>query len=107
MPSASRVPRTSRPRPARRPPSVEDLQPGEGAIVRAAGEKVAAYRDDDGVLHAVSPVCTHMGCLVSFNKAERSWDCPCHGSRFSYEGEVLSGPAVKDLDRKDLAQSPQ
>ena len=86
-------------------PSVEELQPGEGAIVRADGDKVAAYRDDDGVLHAVSPVCTHMGCLVAFNTAEKSWDCPCHGSRFSYDGEVLSGPAVKDLDTKDLSQS--
>jgi Rieske Fe-S protein len=83
-----------------RPPSADSLQPGEGGIVTCAGDKVAAYRDDDGVLHAVSPACTHLGCLVAFNTAERSWDCPCHGSRFSIDGEVLQGPAVDDLEQK-------
>ena len=87
-------------------PSIDELQPGEGAIVRAGGEKVAAYRDDDGVLHAVSPVCTHLGCLVAFNTAERSWDCPCHGSRFTVDGQVISGPAIKDLDTKNLQTDP-
>lgn len=85
------------------PPGVEDLAPGEGGVVGADGEKVAAYRDDDGTVHAVSPICTHMGCLVAFNTAEKSWDCPCHGSRFDYEGRVISGPAVDDLEPKDIA----
>lgn len=71
---------------------IEDLQPGEGDIVRLAGEIVAGYREDDGVLTAVSPTCTHLGCRVSWNPAERSWDCPCHGSRFAPSGEVLQGP---------------
>ena len=74
------------------------LTPGEGAVV-TVGEKVraAAYRDAEGVLHAVSPRCTHLGCEVRFNPAERSWDCPCHGSRFGVDGNVLEGPAVKPL----------
>ena len=79
------------------PPGAEGLEPGEGGIVHVDGEKVAAYRDDDGRLHAVSPVCTHLGCLVSFNTAERTWDCPCHGSRFTVDGSVIQGPATRDL----------
>lgn len=80
----------------------EDLAPGEGEIVDHDGERVAAYRDDDGALIAVSPRCTHLGCLVTWNPAERSWDCPCHGSRFAPDGIVLEGPAVHRLERKPL-----
>jgi glycine/D-amino acid oxidase-like deaminating enzyme/nitrite reductase/ring-hydroxylating ferredoxin subunit len=83
-------------------PSLHDIAPGEGAIVRRGGEQVAAYRDDDGALVAVSARCTHLGCLVSWNAAERSWDCPCHGSRFAPDGTVLEGPAVHRLERKPL-----
>jgi Rieske Fe-S protein len=61
---------------------------------------VAAYRDDDGSLHAVAANCTHLGCRRALNTAERSWDCPCHGSRFDIDGHVLEGPAVTDLDRR-------
>lgn len=82
--------------------AVSRLQPGEGTVVRIDGRDVAAYRDDDGTLRAVSAVCTHLGCLVNFNPAERSWDCPCHGSRFAADGAVLEGPAVDDLARQDL-----
>jgi glycine/D-amino acid oxidase-like deaminating enzyme/nitrite reductase/ring-hydroxylating ferredoxin subunit len=82
--------------------SLEDLKPGEGDIVDLHGEKAAGYRDDDGTLIAVSPVCTHLGCQVNFNRAERSWDCPCHGSRFATDGSVLQGPAVHRLERKPL-----
>jgi Rieske Fe-S protein len=81
---------------------IEDLAPGEGDIVSTAGEKVAGYRDEDGRLFAVSPVCTHMGCQVNFNRAERSWDCPCHGSRFSPDGKVINGPAVSALGPKPI-----
>jgi Rieske Fe-S protein len=81
---------------------VEELAPGEGGIVRAGGEKVAAFRDDDGTVHAVSPVCTHLHCQVSWNAAERSWDCPCHGSRFGVDGRVLEGPAVHRLERREV-----
>ena len=87
-------------KPGRR--SLDDLLPGEGDIVRHDDEKVAAYRDEEGVVTAVSPTCTHLGCQVSFNVAERSWDCPCHGSRFAPDGAVLQGPAVHRLERKPL-----
>lgn len=88
-----------------RPPgtgSLDALAPGEGAIVSVDGERAAAYRDDDGVVHAVSPTCTHLYCHVTWNAAERSWDCPCHGSRFDVDGRVIQGPAVDDLSRKEL-----
>ncbi|MFD6109033.1 FAD-dependent oxidoreductase [Streptomyces yangpuensis] len=77
------------------------LRPGDGTVVRAAGRPCAVHRDDEGELHAVSAVCTHMGCLVAFNNAERTWECPCHGSRFGIDGEVLQGPALRPLERRD------
>ena len=81
---------------------IDDLATGEGDIVSLNGETVAGFRDDDGTLVAVSPTCTHLGCRVNFNTAERSWDCPCHGSRFAPTGEVLQGPAVHRLERKPI-----
>jgi glycine/D-amino acid oxidase-like deaminating enzyme/nitrite reductase/ring-hydroxylating ferredoxin subunit len=81
---------------------IEELASGEGDIVSHHGEKVAGYRDGDGNLVAVSTRCTHLGCQVNWNAAERSWDCPCHGSRFAPSGEVLHGPAVRGLERKLL-----
>ncbi len=80
--------------------ALDDLQPGEGDIVRHRGEKVAGYRDENGTLFAVSPTCSHMGCQVNWNRAERSWDCPCHGSRFAPDGTVLEGPATHRLELK-------
>ena len=80
--------------------SIDELRPGEGDIVRHNGEKVAGHRREDGSLVAVSTRCTHLGCQLNFNTAERSWDCPCHGSRFAPEGDVLQGPAVHPLARK-------
>jgi Rieske Fe-S protein len=82
--------------------SLDELGPDEGGIVSVDGEKVAAYRDPAGTVHAVSPTCTHLYCQVSWNSAERSWDCPCHGSRFDVRGHVLEGPAVDDLAAKEL-----
>ena len=70
--------------------------------MRHDGEKVAGHRRDDGTLVAVSALCTHLGCQVNWNTAERSWDCPCHGSRFSPDGEVLHGPAVHRLETKPI-----
>jgi glycine/D-amino acid oxidase-like deaminating enzyme/nitrite reductase/ring-hydroxylating ferredoxin subunit len=84
------------------PRTLESLEPGEGDIVGHDGEKVAAYRDDQGRLTAVAPRCTHLGCQVNWNRAERSWDCPCHGSRFAPDGTVLEGPAVHALERKPV-----
>ncbi|WP_225755719.1 FAD-dependent oxidoreductase [Actinotalea sp. Marseille-Q4924] len=86
--------------------SPEELQPGSGAVLRVEGERCAVYRDDAGDLHAVSARCTHLGCLVGFNDAERAWECPCHGSRFGIDGEVLQGPANRPLERKVLGDAP-
>ncbi len=82
--------------------STEFLDPGEAAVVGEGGDTIAAYRDPDGTLHAVSAVCSHMGCIVKWNAGETTWDCPCHGSRFSCDGEVLQGPAVQPLEAKQL-----
>lgn len=76
---------------------VDQLQPGQGAVVMIAGKRCAAYRDDDGTVHAVEATCTHLGCIVGFNDAERTWECPCHGSRFDIDGAVLQGPALRSL----------
>jgi glycine/D-amino acid oxidase-like deaminating enzyme/nitrite reductase/ring-hydroxylating ferredoxin subunit len=84
---------------AREIEDVVKLQPGSGALVKLADETAAAYRDREGALVAVSPVCTHLGCRVHWNDIEKSWDCPCHGSRFTPEGEVIEGPAIRPLKR--------
>lgn len=73
--------------------SVAEIAPGEGAIVRQGLKMIAVYRDDGGALHSVSAACTHLGCVVDWNSAEKSWDCPCHASRFATDGTVLHGPA--------------
>ena len=78
----------------------DTLAPDEGAIVRIGGLPAAAYRDPDGELHVRTPVCTHLGCRIAWNQAERSWDCPCHGSRFDVDGGVLQGPAVRPLGKR-------
>ncbi|MET8759140.1 FAD-dependent oxidoreductase [Lentzea sp. NPDC004782] len=81
--------------------SSENLPPGQAHVVRDGLGKMGVYRDDEGHLHAVSMRCTHLGCLVRFNAAERSWDCPCHGSRFDVDGEVLEGPATRPLPKRE------
>ncbi|MCR6642195.1 MAG: FAD-dependent oxidoreductase [Sporocytophaga sp.] len=78
------------------------LAPGEGKILNLNGEKVAVAKDANGEVHAVSPVCTHLKCNVHFNNAEQTWDCPCHGSRFSIDGSVMYGPAVDPLEKKEI-----
>lgn len=79
--------------------SPEDLARGEGAVMRLDGALRAVYRDEEGGLHTLSAACTHLGCVVGFNDAERTWECPCHGSRFSTRGAVLQGPATRPLQR--------
>ena len=83
---------------SRKPHGFDELEPGEAAILKIDGHNVAGYRDEAGALHAVSAVCPHMGCLVGWNETDRSWDCPCHGSRFALDGSVIHGPAVKPLE---------
>jgi glycine/D-amino acid oxidase-like deaminating enzyme/nitrite reductase/ring-hydroxylating ferredoxin subunit len=77
--------------------SVEEISAGEGAVMREGLSKLAVYRDEDGKLHKHSAVCTHLQCIVQWNGVEKSWDCPCHGSRFDPMGKVLMGPAIDDL----------
>lgn len=74
-----------------------DLRPGEGAVVDLDGETVAAYLHDDGTSYLLSARCQHMGCVVDWNSRARTWDCPCHGSRYQYDGAVLNGPTTRPL----------
>jgi glycine/D-amino acid oxidase-like deaminating enzyme/nitrite reductase/ring-hydroxylating ferredoxin subunit len=79
--------------------SLNNLTRDTGAVLEVNGEKVAAYRDAGGTLHTLSPVCTHAKCIVNWNQEEKSWDCPCHGARYSIDGEVITGPATKGLQK--------
>jgi len=79
--------------------SFAEVTKGEGKLITIDDEKVAAYRDEEGKVHAVSAVCPHLACIVSWNNAEKSWDCACHGSRFGCDGKLIQGPAVKDLEK--------
>jgi glycine/D-amino acid oxidase-like deaminating enzyme/nitrite reductase/ring-hydroxylating ferredoxin subunit len=79
--------------------SVADIAAGAGAIIREGLSKVAVYRDDSGAAHRLSAVCPHLGCIVAWNSSEKTWDCPCHGSRFACTGEVVVGPANRGLER--------
>ena len=79
---------------------VEQLAPGEGMIARVGGKQYAVSRDERGELIALSARCTHLGCIVGWNRADRSWGCPCHGSRFAADGTLVQGPATKDLPRQ-------
>jgi nucleotide-binding universal stress UspA family protein len=83
--------------------SIEDIRPGHGGLVDVRGKRLAVYKGEDGAVVALSPRCQHMGCTVDWNDAERTWDCPCHGSRYRAEGMVFQGPAKRDLDREELA----
>jgi len=85
---------------SRKPKDFDELAPGDAAILKIDGDNVAAYRDEAGQVHAVSAVCTHMGCIVGWNRTDRTWDCPCHGSRFALDGEVIHGPATQPLGAK-------
>jgi Rieske Fe-S protein len=87
----------------RKADDVTAIAPGGGAVVKVRGRNLGVYRDEDGTPHAVSPVCTHLGCVVGWNPAEKTWDCPCHGSRYSREGRVIQGPTVRDLEPRDDA----
>jgi glycine/D-amino acid oxidase-like deaminating enzyme/nitrite reductase/ring-hydroxylating ferredoxin subunit len=78
--------------------SAEEIGPGEGAIIQKGLSKVAVSRDAKGVLHEMSAVCPHLGCIVDWNSTEKTWDCPCHGSRFDASGKVVNGPAITGLE---------
>jgi glycine/D-amino acid oxidase-like deaminating enzyme/nitrite reductase/ring-hydroxylating ferredoxin subunit len=81
--------------------SVDELERGRGAIIRDGLRKVAAFRDENGIVHRLSAACTHLGCHLHWNSLEQSWDCPCHGSHFGVDGTPLNGPAVAPLEKLD------
>ncbi len=87
--------------------AVAALAPGEGCVVDGAGGRLAVYRSPVGHLSACSAVCTHLGCIVGWNTAEKTWDCPCHGSRYDPYGEVINGPATQPLARRNLLTEDQ
>ena len=82
--------------------SLDDLKQETGQIIEWNGEKVGVYKDIEGKMFAVKPVCTHLGCILNWNGADKTWDCPCHGSRFDYTGKNLYNPALKDLEKVEL-----
>ena len=75
----------------------DDIKPGSGAVVDLEGSKVGVYKDEDGKPHFIKPVCTHLGCILEWNDADKTWDCPCHGSRYDKYGKNIYGPATKNL----------
>ena len=82
--------------------SLEDISPGHGGLVMLEGKKVAVYMEESGTRILLSPRCQHMGCTVDWNDGDQSWDCPCHGSRYRFNGEVFHGPAKRDLDPAEI-----
>jgi Rieske Fe-S protein len=90
----------------RRTPEEVELAPGEGSVVRVGRKHLAMYRDEGGTFRTLSARCTHLGCLVEWNTAERTWDCPCHGSRFAATGNVIEGPARSALRAEARGDSP-
>lgn len=81
-----------------------EIAPGEGRLVKYEGDTIAIYKDETGKLYALNPVCTHAKCVVDWNAAEKSWDCPCHGARYNLDGEVITGPARKALEKIELGK---
>lgn len=81
----------------------DDIKLGDGGVVDLNGKKVGIYKRDDGEVFAVKPYCGHLGCLVSWNNLEKTWDCPCHGSRYDYMGNIITEPTVNNLHRIDLS----
>jgi glycine/D-amino acid oxidase-like deaminating enzyme/nitrite reductase/ring-hydroxylating ferredoxin subunit len=89
------------------PEALAAIPPGEGQVLSLDGHRLAVYRNANGELSALSPACTHLGCLVHWNTTEKSWDCPCHGSRFDPHGRVLNGPAVTALEARPIPDLPE
>jgi glycine/D-amino acid oxidase-like deaminating enzyme/nitrite reductase/ring-hydroxylating ferredoxin subunit len=89
--------------PADKLEELADLAPGESRVIKLEGETIALHKGEEGDLKALSPTCTHMGCHVAWNSAEKTWDCPCHGARYAIDGTVVTGPADRDLQPVDLA----
>ncbi len=82
---------------------VKNIQAGEGKLIRYDDQQLAVYRDEQGTYHAMSPVCSHLKCIVRWNSAEKTWDCPCHGGRYNCTGEILEGPPMHNLNPVDIS----
>ena len=81
---------------------IKDVKQGEGKIVEVGSKKVGVYRNEEGKTYVVKPYCTHLGCELSWNNLDKTWDCPCHGSRFTFEGKSIYDPSMKDLERFNI-----
>lgn len=84
------------------PDSIKDIENDNGAVIEIDGHKVGVYKDASGKPYAVKPICTHLGCLLHWNNVDKTWDCPCHGSRFDHMGKNLYDPAIEDLKIYDI-----
>ena len=82
--------------------SIDNIKNDEGGIIEKDGEKIGVYKDIEGKIYAVKPICTHLGCLLNWNSADKTWDCPCHASRFDYKGKNIYNPALKDLKKIEI-----
>ena len=78
--------------------TIKDIKENSGGIIEIDGEKVGVYKNEEGKNYLIKPVCTHLGCMLEWNDADKTWDCPCHGSRFDKFGKNILGPAIKDLE---------
>jgi Rieske Fe-S protein len=85
--------------------ALAEVVAGEGSLILEGGRRLAAYRDEEGRAHVLLPRCTHMGCTVGWNASDRTWDCPCHGSRFDVDGNVIQGPAKANLTQLEVAEA--
>lgn len=83
--------------------AINDIKSGTGAIIDYKGKRVAVYKDQTGKIIAYSAVCTHLGCIIGWDDAQKRWECPCHGSRYDTQGKVLRGPTKRDLPRVELS----
>jgi len=84
--------------------TIDEIAPGAGGVIERGDAKLAVWKDDDGNVHALSAACTHMGCTVTWNNADKTWDCPCHGSMFTKQGEVIHGPETKPREPHQLTR---
>ena len=84
------------------PEDLKQIENDNGAIIEINGENIGIYKDPQGKIYAVKPNCTHLGCLLTWNNLDKTWDCPCHGSRFDYMGRNIYEPAIKDLEIKNI-----
>ena len=82
--------------------TLQDIKEEEGGIIEIEGKKIGIYKNKENKIFAIKPVCSHLGCELSWNNLEKTWDCPCHGSRFTYDGTSIYDPSIKDLEKIEI-----